>query len=104
MPGLLDNIAADAEARLPHAADRAPRDELARYKKFLKDWSLKLRFEHRGGAGGRDICQARSAVLDALLRHLGDALHAHHVTAPASVRLRWRWSPSAVTDAANSIP
>ena len=52
----------------PAGTDSAER--LSRYKGFLKVETHRLKLWHRGGAGGREICQARAAMLDALVRHL----------------------------------
>jgi [protein-PII] uridylyltransferase len=46
---------------------------LARYKAFLKVETHRLKMGHRAGAGGLEICRARAAVLDVLLRYLWDA-------------------------------
>jgi len=54
--------------RFPANAD--PTEKLSRYKAFLKVETHRLKLWHNGGAGGREICQARAAMLDALLRHL----------------------------------
>src|SRR5881396_2983118 len=67
MPTLLEKIAASAAERLPLPPNRQPSQELARYKNFLKVESHRLKIHHRAGAGGREICQARAAVLDVLL-------------------------------------
>ncbi len=67
---LLEKIDSDAVSRLTLPANRPPAQELARFKNFLKVETHRLKILHRGGAGGREICQARAAVLDALLRHL----------------------------------
>ena len=53
---------------LPAGTD--PAERLSRYKGFLKVETHRLKLWHRGGAGGREICQARAAMLDALVRHL----------------------------------
>jgi len=74
MPTLLEKIEADAAARLPLPPDRRPAQELARYKNFLKVESHRLKMLHRAGAGGREICRARAAVLDVLLRYIVDAI------------------------------
>src|SRR5207245_10209677 len=68
MPTLLEKIAASAAERLTLPPNRQPAQELARYKNFLKVESHRLKILHRAGAGGREICQARAAVLDVLLR------------------------------------
>src|SRR5437764_14662890 len=70
MPTLLEKIMADASVRLPLPTGQQPSRELARYKGFLKVESHRLKMLHRAGAGGREICHARAAVLDVLLRHL----------------------------------
>src|SRR5438876_9710502 len=74
MPTLLEKIEADAAARLPLPPDRRPAQELARYKNFLKVESHRLKMLHRAGAGVREICRARAAVLDVLLRYIVDAI------------------------------
>lgn len=70
MPTLLDKIEAEAAARLELPPGRQPAQELSRYKQFLKRESARLKILHRGGAGGREICGARAAVLDALQRQI----------------------------------
>src|SRR5438552_18940163 len=67
MPTLLEKIAASAAERLPLPLNRQPSQELARYKNFLKVESHRLKILHHAGAGGREICRARAAVLDVLL-------------------------------------
>jgi [protein-PII] uridylyltransferase len=70
MPTLLDKIQASAAQRLPLPPGRKPVEELARYKQFLKVETHRLRILHRAGAGGLQICRARAAVLDELIRHI----------------------------------
>jgi [protein-PII] uridylyltransferase len=67
---LLKKIAAAAEASLNFSPNATPAEKLARYKNFLKVESHRLKLLHRAGAEGREICQARAAILDALLQHL----------------------------------
>src|SRR5438876_4506341 len=74
MPTLLEKIESDAAARLSLPPDRRPAQELARYKGFLKVESHRLKILHRAGAGGREICRARAAVLDVLLRYILEAV------------------------------
>src|SRR5256884_6105601 len=74
MPTLLEKIVADASVRLPLPTGQQPSRELARYKGFLKVESHRLKMLHRAGAGGREICQARAAVLDVLLRYIMKAV------------------------------
>ncbi len=64
---------ASASARLVLPQGRSPTQELARYKAFLKVETHRLKIMHRAGGGGLDICHARSAMLDLLLRHLWEA-------------------------------
>jgi [protein-PII] uridylyltransferase len=76
MQELLEKIEASAAARLALPPGRQPAQELARYKAFLKVETHRLKLRHRAGAGGLEICHARAAILDALLRHLWDAAKA----------------------------
>jgi [protein-PII] uridylyltransferase len=70
---LITKIEAAAAARLEFSPAATPAEKLARYKTFLKVESHRLKMEHRAGAGGREICQGRAAILDALLRHLWES-------------------------------
>ncbi|HLZ54358.1 MAG TPA: [protein-PII] uridylyltransferase, partial [Verrucomicrobiae bacterium] len=70
MQDLIGKIEADAEARLTFPADASAAERLSRYKGFLKVETHRLKLWHRGGAEGQEICGARAAMLDALLRHL----------------------------------
>jgi [protein-PII] uridylyltransferase len=70
---LITKIEAAAAARLEFSPNATPAEKLARYKTFLKVESHRLKMEHRAGADGREICQGRAAILDALLRHLWES-------------------------------
>lgn len=70
MQDVLKKIEAAADARLTFAPAATAPERLAGYKNFLKVQGHWLKLLHRGGAGGRQICQARAAVLDGLLQHL----------------------------------
>ena len=72
MQELLKKIEANAASRLTLPAGRQPTQELARYKTFLKVETHRLKILHRGGGGGLEICRARAAILDVLLRYLWD--------------------------------
>src|SRR5262245_31251620 len=74
MPTLLEKIETSAAERLTLPPGRQPSQELARYKNFLKVESHRLKILHRAGAGGREICLARAAVLDVLLRYILEAV------------------------------
>jgi [protein-PII] uridylyltransferase len=76
MQELVKKIEADAAARLPLPPGRQATQELARYKGFLKLETHRLKMSHRAGAGGLEICRARAAVLDVLLRYLWDSAKA----------------------------
>jgi [protein-PII] uridylyltransferase len=76
MQELLKKIEASAAARLTLPPGRQPAQELPRFKAFLKVETHRLKLRHRAGAGGLEICQARAAILDVLLRHLWDAAKA----------------------------
>jgi len=69
---LLKKIEAAAAARLEFSPNVTPAEKTARYKTFLKVESHRLKLLHRAGADGLEICQARAAILDALIRHLWD--------------------------------
>ena len=73
MQDLLKKIEAAAAARLTFSPNATPVEKLARYKGFLKVETHRLKMEHRAGAGGGEICRARAAVLDELLRHLWES-------------------------------
>jgi [protein-PII] uridylyltransferase len=73
MQALLEKIEANAAARLPLPPGKMPAEELARYKAFLKVETHRVKLLHRSGGSGREVCQARAAILDVLLRYLWDA-------------------------------
>jgi [protein-PII] uridylyltransferase len=75
MPTLVEKMEANAAARLALPPGKLPAMELTRYKAFLKVETHRLKILHRGGAGGLEICRARAALIDILLRHLWDAVH-----------------------------
>ncbi len=62
----LEKIRKSAADRLNLAVGRSPAKEIKRYKTFLKVETARLKMLHRGGAGGREVCAARSEVLDQL--------------------------------------
>ena len=70
MPTLLEKIQAHAAARLVLPPKTSPRQELARYKNFLKVETHRLKILHRAGGEGREICRARSAIIDLVLRYI----------------------------------
>jgi [protein-PII] uridylyltransferase len=74
MPTLIEKMEASAAERLILPPGRLPAMELPRYKAFLKVETHRLKILHRGGAGGLEICRARAALMDILLRHLWDAV------------------------------
>ena len=67
---LLEKIKTAADARLTLPAGSTAVEKLACYKGFLKVQTHRLKLLHRAGAGGREICAGRAAMLDALLQHL----------------------------------
>src|SRR5256886_9177279 len=70
MQPVLDQIEANAAARLVLPPGRQPGQELARYKTFLKVETHRLKMRHRAGAGGIQICHGRAMLMDVLLRYL----------------------------------
>ena len=77
MPTLLEKIETNAAGRLALPEGRRPSEELARYKNFLKVETHRLRIFHRAGGGGREVCRARSAILDVTLRYIFEAVKNH---------------------------
>jgi [protein-PII] uridylyltransferase len=67
---LIRKIELNAQERLPAPTGSDAAEKLVRYKGFLKVETHRLKIEHRGGAGGQEICRARATILDELLRHL----------------------------------
>ncbi len=74
MPTLIEKMETSAAERLTLPPGRLPAMEIARYKAFLKVETHRLKILHRGGAGGLEICRARAALMDILLRHLWEAV------------------------------
>lgn len=74
MSRLLDQIRADADARLQVPAGVHPMDELDRFRRYLRLETHRLKMLHRSGAGGREICQARSLIIDLILGCLFDVV------------------------------
>ena len=70
MKSLIAKIEESARKQLVLPPLSKPSEELPRYKRFLKVESHRLQILHRGGAGGIEVCQARSTVMDVLVRHL----------------------------------
>jgi [protein-PII] uridylyltransferase len=70
MQDLLKKIEADANERLSMPPGRTADQERARFQAFLKIETHRLKLAHRNGAGGIEICQARAAMLDQVIRHL----------------------------------
>ncbi len=73
MQDLIRKIEEDAEVRLPISTNTDAAERLSRCKGFLKVETHRLKLWHHGGAGGREICQARAVMLDAMLRHLWES-------------------------------
>ena len=70
MSNRIAQIQKRAAEQLPLDPGQTPAQELARYKRFLKDEFARLKKLHRGGGLGREVCEAHAAVIDALLVHL----------------------------------
>jgi [protein-PII] uridylyltransferase len=77
---LLEKISADAAHRLVLPPDRAPSQELPRYKNYLKIENQRLKMQHRAGVSAREVCRARAGMMDALLVRLLEGIRA---TSPA---------------------
>jgi [protein-PII] uridylyltransferase len=70
MLDLEQRIKDNAAKRLLLPVGSHPSREIGRYKNFLKVETHRLKILHRGGDGGRRICQARAVVLDVLIQHM----------------------------------
>lgn len=69
MSKLLAAIRAEAEAQLVLPAGQHPAAEIERYQRFLRRQALRIRLAHNKGAGGREVCQARSLAVDLVFEH-----------------------------------
>ncbi len=67
MSKLLDAIRAEAASLPEPAAGNSPRAEVERYQRFLRRAERCLRLAHERGAGGREVCRARTLAVDLLL-------------------------------------
>ena len=70
MAKFVEEVKARAKEQLVLPEGKAPAGELARYKRFLKHEAARLKKLHRSSGLGREVCMARAAVIDALLKHL----------------------------------
>ncbi len=77
MPTLLEKIESHATLRLTLPPGHEPSQELPRYKNFIKIETHRLRILHRGGEDGKTVCAGRSAMMDALIRSISQAVLAH---------------------------
>ena len=73
MPNLIEKIEASAAARLALPPGRLPSEELPRFRNFLKIESHRLKIRHWAGTSGGEICRARAALIDILLRYMWEA-------------------------------
>ena len=73
MPSLAEKIESNAADRLSLPLGTLPAQELARYKRFLKVESHRLKMMHRSGEPGRQVCHGRATLIDVLLRYLWKA-------------------------------
>ncbi|MCB1126386.1 MAG: [protein-PII] uridylyltransferase, partial [Verrucomicrobiae bacterium] len=86
MSKLLEQIQADAEARLVLPPNRHPNEEKPRYRKYLDLETHRLKLAHRDGGSGLEICHARARMLDLVFCHLMQAATAlERFQAPGAV-------------------
>ncbi|MFM7556912.1 MAG: nucleotidyltransferase domain-containing protein, partial [Verrucomicrobiota bacterium] len=74
MNPLIAKIEESARRQLVLPPLSKPSDELPRYKRFLKVEGHRLKILHRGGASSLEVCRARSAMMDVLVRHLWSSI------------------------------
>ncbi|MBI5385461.1 MAG: [protein-PII] uridylyltransferase [Verrucomicrobia bacterium] len=72
---MLAKIEAEAAEKLPLPPGRTLEQEKARYRNFIKLQTHRLKFFHRGGGSGSEVCRGRATMMDALMRHLMDGIH-----------------------------
>lgn len=89
METVREKIEADARERLAGLTGLAPAQELSRYRSFLKVELHRLRLWHGAGDGGLEVCRARAALMDALLRHLWETAHARLNAEHRALVRRW---------------
>ena len=70
MQSILERIEAFAKIRLVLPEGRYPKQELSRYRNFIKVQSHRLKVLHRSGASGHEITHMRALMMDVLLRYL----------------------------------
>jgi len=63
-------VQAHAEKNLVIKPGAKRAEIVALFKKFLKVETHRQLIEHRAGAGGREVAQGRSLMMDILLRHV----------------------------------
>ena len=73
MSKLITAVRADADKHLPLPPGRRPGEETERYQRFLKRQAMRIRLAHNEGAGGREICRARSLAVDLVFLHATQA-------------------------------
>ena len=72
MQDLLKKIHTASE-RLVLPPDREAAQELPRFRAFLKEATHRIKLAHQNGASGMAVCQARSALIDCVIRALWNA-------------------------------
>ena len=73
MEDLIKKILASAE-RLVLPPGREAAQELPRFRAFLKEATHRIKLAHQNGAGGLEVCHARSALVDRVIRALWEAV------------------------------
>jgi len=74
----LDKVLQHAARRLVWPPGAAPAKLLGSFKQFLKVEEHRLKMFHRAGAGGRELANARAAMMDLVLRRLFTAADQHY--------------------------
>lgn len=73
MEDLIQKILASA-TRLALPPGREATQELPRFRAFLKEATHRIKLAHQNGAGGLEVCHARSALVDCVIRALWEAV------------------------------
>lgn len=80
-----EKVEVHAARRLEIPEGRAPGQEIARYKDFLRVESHRVHLLHKRGATGKEVARARADVLDVLLRSVVRAIERNLVAAKTAI-------------------
>ncbi len=74
MKSVLDQVVAAADERLALPPGKAFDSVRSHFKKYIETQTKWLRLRHNAGMGGLEVCRARAAIIDVVMRNLLKAL------------------------------